>query len=422
MKISIVIVNYNVKYYLDQCLRSVVKAIQVMQAESATDAATEADAAMGDDASDWGAEVIVVDNHSSDGSVEYLSNRYPRERYPMIRIVSSMHNLGFARANNIAIRQSTGKYVLLLNPDTIVGEHVLLDSIRLLDSHADAGALGVKMLNARGVKAMESRRGLPTPLVAFYKMMGFCNRWPEHRVFGRYYMGYLPWNEVCQIEVVSGAYCMMRREAIDKVGLLDEDFFMYGEDIDLSYRILKGGFHNYYLPVSILHYKGESTVKSSFRYVHVFYEAMLIFFRKHYSSMSFLLSVPIKAAIYAKASVALVRMVSERIRKSLGFFTPRKEVSRIYLFVGSPSMLSDCRVIAHNRGLEANYVETEQFTPSRMQCADIVVFDADVMDYEQMLKIMEQGNGGKNRVSMGTYCRAIGKVITDDEILDGDIC
>lgn len=128
----------------------------------------------------------------------------------------------------------------------------------------------MRMIGATGQVAMESRRGLPSPMVAFYKMMGFCARWPKSKVFGRYYMGYLPWDEPAQIEVVSGAFCMLRRQAIEKVGLLDEDFFMYGEDIDLSYRILKGGFHNYYLPVDILHYKGESTEKSSFRYVHVF--------------------------------------------------------------------------------------------------------------------------------------------------------
>lgn len=119
---------------------------------------------------------------------------------------------------------------------------------------------------------------------------------------------------------------MLRRKALDEVGLLDEDFFMYGEDIDLSYRVLKGGYHNYYLPVDILHYKGESTQKSSFRYVHVFYEAMLIFFRKHYSGMTFLLSLPIKTAIYAKALMALVGMLSDRMRKSLGFFAPSAEV------------------------------------------------------------------------------------------------
>ena len=366
---------------------------------------------------DLGVEVIVVDNHSADGSVGYLSKRYPQERYPMIRIVGSTHNLGFARANNMAIRQSSGQYVLLLNPDTIVGEHVLLESVRLLDTYTDAGALGVRMLNAEGKRAMESRRGLPTPLVAFYKMMGFCNRWPKHRIFGKYYMGYLPWDEVCQIEVVSGAYCMMRREAIEKVGLLDEDFFMYGEDIDLSYRILQGGFHNYYLPADILHYKGESTEKSSFRYVHVFYEAMLIFFRKHYSGMSLLLSVPIKTAIYAKASVALLKMVSERVRKSLGFFTPRKEVSRSFLFVGTQTMLDACRKIAQKRGLEAQYVLNSQYNPLEVNGVDVVVFDADDMDYECMLQMLQSSNANKERFGLGTYCQAIGSIITADEVI-----
>lgn len=254
MKLSIIIVNYNVKYYIDQCIRSVLKAIDVVDSERNGNLV----------------EVIVVDNHSADGSVEYLEKRYPKSLYPMLRIVSSVHNLGFARANNLAIRLSKGEYVLLLNPDTIVGEHVLEECLRFMDAHTDAGALGVRMIGATGQVAMESRRGLPSPMVAFYKMMGFCARWPKSKVFGRYYMGYLPWDEPAQIEVVSGAFCMLRRQAIEKVGLLDEDFFMYGEDIDLSYRILKGGFHNYYLPVDILHYKGESTEKSSFRYVHVF--------------------------------------------------------------------------------------------------------------------------------------------------------
>lgn len=161
---------------------------------------------------------------------------------------------------------------------------------------------------------------------------------PAHHRFGHYYMGYLDWNTPAAIEVVSGAFCMLRREALDKVGLLDEDFFMYGEDIDLSYRVLKGGYRNYYLPSLILHYKGESTQKSSFRYVHVFYEAMLIFFRKHNSGMSLLLTVPISAAIYARASVAAFGMLLSKLRKSLGF-TPRREASPRYLFLGSQQML-----------------------------------------------------------------------------------
>ena len=397
MKLSVVIVNYNVKYYVDQCLRSVLRAFAAMQS-----------AVRSGEADDMTAEVIVVDNHSSDGSVEYLQQRYPHSEFPMVRIVSSMHNLGFARGNNIAIRQSQSDYVLLLNPDTIVGEQVLLECVRFMDSHTDAGAVGVRMQNASGKTAMESRRGLPSPMVAFYKMMGFTARFPKSRVFGHYYMGFLPWDEPGQIEVVSGAFCMVRREALKQVGLLDEDFFMYGEDIDLSYRILKGGYHNYYLPLRICHYKGESTEKSSFRYVHVFYEAMLIFFRKHYSGMSVLLSLPIKFAIYAKASVALVKMLSGRVRKSLGFYTKNEQRQPVFVFQGSEEMQRACGEIANRLGLDV-----QQEWDGKGRCCR--VFDADTMSYEEMLILMSQQND--ERVGLGTYSKEMGVIITENEVI-----
>lgn len=401
LKLSVIIVNYNVKYYLDQCIRSVLRAFVWMHTP---------------------AEIIVVDNHSADGSVDYLEKRYPQMLYPMVRFVRSAHNLGFARANNIAIRQSRGEYVLLLNPDTIVGEDALKASVDFMDAHEDAGAVGVRMLGAQGRRAMESRRGLPTPMVSFFKMLGFCNRWPHHRLFGKYYMGYLPWDEPCQIEVVSGAYCMLRRKALDEVGLLDEDFFMYGEDIDLSYRVLKGGYHNYYLPVDILHYKGESTQKSSFRYVHVFYEAMLIFFRKHYSGMTFLLSLPIKTAIYAKALMALVGMLSERMRKSLGFFAPSAEGAQHYVFVGSQEMQDACHDIARRLGLDAEFHDSEvQEDKSEAIWSEkndnVLVLDADSMSYADMLKRMRRLSDMNVNVTLGTYSKEIGKIITDREIL-----
>ena len=401
LKLSVIIVNYNVKYYLDQCIRSVLRAFEEMNTP---------------------AEIIVVDNHSADGSVDYLEKRYPQMLYPMVRFVRSAHNLGFARANNIAIRQSRGEYVLLLNPDTIVGEDALKASVDFMDAHEDAGAVGVRMLGAQGRRAMESRRGLPTPMVSFFKMLGFCNRWPHHRLFGKYYMGYLPWDEPCQIEVVSGAYCMLRRKALDEVGLLDEDFFMYGEDIDLSYRVLKGGYHNYYLPVDILHYKGESTQKSSFRYVHVFYEAMLIFFRKHYSGMTFLLSLPIKTAIYAKALMALVGMLSDRMRKSLGFFAPSAEGAQHYVFVGSLEMQDVCRDIARRLGLDAEFHDSEVLE-DRSEATwsekndNVLVLDADSMSYADMLKRMSRLSDMNVNVTLGTYSKEIGKIITDREIL-----
>lgn len=412
LKLSVIIVNYNVKYYLDQCISSVLRAFEEMKKASSSDSSVNEDVA----------EIIVVDNHSADGSVNYLEKRYPQMLYPMVRFVRSAHNLGFARANNIAIRQSKGEYVLLLNPDTIVGEDALKASVDFMDAHEDAGAVGVRMLGAQGRRAMESRRGLPTPMVSFFKMLGFCNRWPHHRLFGKYYMGYLPWDEPCQIEVVSGAYCMLRRKALDEVGLLDEDFFMYGEDIDLSYRVLKGGYHNYYLPVDILHYKGESTQKSSFRYVHVFYEAMLIFFRKHYSGMTFLLSLPIKTAIYAKALMALVGMLSERMRKSLGFFAPSAEGAQHYVFVGSLEMQDACREIARRLGLDAEFHESEvledksEATWSEKN-DNVLVLDADSMSYADMLKRMRRLSDMNVNVTLGTYSKEIGKIITDREIL-----
>lgn len=276
MKLSIVIVNYNVRDYLEQCLRSVQKALAGIEGE-----------------------VWVVDNHSQDDSVEVL-----RRDYPWVRLIANAENMGFARANNLAIRQSQSDYVLLLNPDTVVEEPTLRGVLDFMDAHPEAGGAGVMMHNADGTVAPESRRGLPTPWVAGLKMLGFTKR---------YYMSHLPWDQPGRIDVISGAFCMLRRKAIDQVGLLDEDFFMYGEDIDLSYRLLKGGWQNWYLPYEITHFKGRSTQKTDFRYVHIFYQAMLIFFRKHYSHLSFLYAIPVKMAIYFRAFIALIDILRKKL-------------------------------------------------------------------------------------------------------------
>ena len=283
-KISVVIVSYNVCRLLDECLKSLQRALDGIDGE-----------------------VFVVDNLSTDGTVETLATRYPD-----VHFIANQENVGFARANNQAIRQSQSEYVLLLNPDTVVFETTIRSSLDFMDAHPQAGGAGVRMLTRDGQPAPESRRAIPTPWVSMLKMLGFTRR---------YYMSHLPWDRPARIEVISGAYCLLRRKALDQVGLLDEDFFMYGEDIDLSYRLLKGGWQNWYLPCDIIHYKGESTQKSSFRYVHVFYQAMLIFFRKHYGHMSLFITLPIKAAIYFRASLALFAMLSDRLRS---FVNPQK--------------------------------------------------------------------------------------------------
>ena len=212
--------------------------------------------------------------------------------------------MGFARANNLAIRQSQSDYVLLLNPDTIVEESTLRGVVDFMDAHPEAGGAGVMMHYEDGTVAPESRRALPTPWVSALKMLGFTKR---------YYMSHLSWDQPGRIEVISGAFCFLRREALNEIGLLDEDFFMYGEDIDLSYRLLKGGWENWYLPYPIIHYKGKSTQKSDYRYVHIFYQAMLIFFRKHYSHLSIFYALPVKVAIYFRAAIALTDLLRKKL-------------------------------------------------------------------------------------------------------------
>jgi len=286
IQLSVIIVNYNVCFFLEQCLHSVEKAFQNLNVET-----------------------FVVDNNSVDDSVLMV-----REKFPWVKVIENKHNSGFSFANNQAIKLSSGKYVLLLNPDTIVEEDTFSKVLSFMDSHDNAGGLGVMMIDGKGNFLPESKRGLPTPKVAFFKIFGLSTLFPKSKLFGRYHLGYLNKNKTHEIEILSGAFMLLRKSALDKVGLLDEDFFMYGEDIDLSYRLIKEGYQNYYYPETrIIHYKGESTKKSSINYVFVFYRAMVIFARKHFSqqnakTFSFLINL----AIYIRAFFALVTRFIKR--------------------------------------------------------------------------------------------------------------
>jgi O-antigen biosynthesis protein len=287
MKLSIIIVNYNVQYFLENCLRTT---------EIAADKLGEC-------------EIFVVDNNSVDGSMKMV-----KELFPSVIRIENKDNVGFSKANNQAIRQSKGEFVLLLNPDTVVEEDTFLSCYNFMKAHPKAGGLGVSMVDGRGIFLPESKRGLPTPDVAFYKIFGLSALFPKSKRFGKYHLGYLSNDETNEIDVLSGAYMWLRKETLDKIGLLDETFFMYGEDIDLSYRITLGGYKNYYFSEArIIHYKGESTKKSSINYVFVFYKAMIIFARKHFSQKNAkLFSFLINLAIYLRASIAvLVRFIKQ---------------------------------------------------------------------------------------------------------------
>lgn len=258
-------------------------------------------------------EVFVVDNDSKDDSIDHIREKYS-ENHPELRIIENKENVGFSKANNQAINASKSKYILLLNPDTVVSEDTFEKTVEFFEKNHNAGGLGVYMIDGKGNFLPESKRGLPIPSVAFYKIFGLSNLFPKSKRFGQYHQGHLDKNQNHKVDVLSGAFMMMRSKALDNVGLLDEDFFMYGEDIDLSYRITQGGYDNHYFAdTKIIHYKGESTKKSSINYVFVFYKAMVIFAKKHFAKGNAnLFSLLIHLAIYLRAGIAILLRVTKK--------------------------------------------------------------------------------------------------------------
>ena len=287
MDLSVIIVNYNVQYFLEQALWSVRKAVVGLSAE-----------------------IFVVDNQSSDGSVAMV-----RACFPEVRLIANEKNSGFSVANNQAIREARGKYILLLNPDTVVQEDTFRKCFLFMEQHSEAGALGVKMIDGAGQFLPESKRGFPSPFVAFCKTFGLSQLFPKSRTFNRYHLGFLDADQTHEIDVLAGAFMWLRAAALQEVGLLDEAFFMYGEDIDLSYRIVQGGWKNYYLPTTtIIHYKGESTKRGSLNYVRTFYQAMIIFAKKHFKgSQAWLFIGMLRAAIYFRAFLTLLNNGLQKI-------------------------------------------------------------------------------------------------------------
>jgi len=401
MKLSVIIVSYQVRHYLAQCLDSLQRALKDLESE-----------------------VIVVDNHSSDDTVAYIRNNYS-----WVRVIANNHNLGFAKANNIALRLAKGEYVLFVNPDVVVAENTVKECVDVLAEHPETGALGVCMLNRDGTRALESRRGIPTPMTAFYKMSGLCKIYPKSRRFGRYYMGWLPWDVPVEIEIVSGAFTMLRTSVMREMNGYDEEYFMYGEDIDLSYRLLKAGYKNLYLPNTILHYKGESTHKSSFRYVHVFYEAMLIFLQKHFGQLSVLLTIPIKLAIYVRALGALVKMSVHRLKKMLGFTIRPRRKQPVYVCVGNQDMLDMCKEKIDEKAYEGVYVmcnattlpsghssQSERLLSEYPDKDIVVVYDTASYSYADIFDIfMSTANPN---MTIGFYYADKNIIITPNEIVE----
>ena len=280
MELSVIIVSFNVKDFLRQCL------------SSAEIASGKIDC-----------EIFVVDNNSVDGSVEMVKSEFPN-----VKLLINKTNSGFSAANNQAIKKSVGRFVLLLNPDTIVEKDTFSKCIDFMNNHLDAGAMGVRMVNGEGRFLAESKRALPDPGTAFFKIFGFAFLFPKSQTFNRYYLPHIDSREASLTEVISGAFMFIRREALNKTGFLDEDFFMYGEDIDLSYRLLQTGYNNYYFPqIGIVHFKGKSTARNSYKDILLFYKAMRIYVRKHAIEGKYRSFLPIIiSAVYFREAFALI--------------------------------------------------------------------------------------------------------------------
>jgi O-antigen biosynthesis protein len=289
MILSVVIVNYNVKEFLEQCLNSTLKASEGIETE-----------------------IFVVDNNSVDGSQSMLQAKFAN--LPQLHFIFNTVNFGFGKANNQALRLCRGKYILVLNPDTLLSEDTLQKMIAFMKTDETIGAAGCKLLNADGTFQLSCRRTFPSPEVSFYKIIGLSRLFPMSKRFARYNLTYLSTEETYEIDALMGAFIFLRREILESVGLFDETFFMYGEDLDWCYRMKQVGWKIFYYPgTQIIHYKGESAKKMSFNYVVQFYEAMLIFVRKYYHSSKWFEAILV-FGIYARAILAVLRRIVETLK------------------------------------------------------------------------------------------------------------
>jgi len=369
MQLSVIIVNYQVKYFLELCLHSAEKALRGLDAE-----------------------VIVVDNHSADDSLAYL-----RPRFPRVRFLANDENLGFARANNQALKQARGEVILFLNPDTILPEDIATKCLAFLAATPGIGGLGVRMIDGSGHFLKESRRGFPTPWVGFCRLSGLAALFPRSRAFSGYYLGYLPIDTAHPAPVLSGACLWMRRAILDEIGAFDEQFFLYAEDIDLSYRIEQAGYTNYYNPaVTIVHFKGESTRKD-IRYVRQFYRAMRQFRQKHFNKgLPAFFNLGIQGAIQMRAGLAGIGRLLRRDPQTTSGHLPSSDgdnpatspnCTKRIRFAGDPAETARVRSILAARG--AAFAEDGQVGGDGQKAGDLLLCEGAGFSFREGIAQLE---------------------------------
>ena len=365
MLLSIIIIQYNAPSFTEQCLCSVEAACK-----------------------DLDVEVLVVDNASTTGHADYLT-----KRFPFIQLVLNTRNTGFAKANNQALQIAKGKYVLFLNPDTLLPENALQNCITFFERNEHAGAIGLRMIDGSGRFLPESKRAFPSPLVSLYKLVGLAAIFPRSSLFNKYALGNLPDDGIHAVDVLSGACMMVRKTLLDSTGGFDEQFFMYAEDIDLSYRLQQQGFTNYYLGnTTIIHFKGESTQKQNLRYIRLFYTAMLLFVRKHYTGLStLLLQIILQLTITVKS---LFFWVMQPFRQVSSLFKQKKKsIAKTFALVGDVTGIQEaihiiqqqCFVTHHTRMLQPH----DLLVPSKI-AEEETVFCCGSFTYLEAIALLQQ--------------------------------
>lgn len=352
MQLSVIILNYNVRYFLEQCVLSVQNALESIDGE-----------------------IIVIDNNSLDDSCDMM-----RQRFPNVRLIRNKENLGFPKGNNIGVAHAQGEYVCILNPDTVVAEDTFTKVLQFAKKQSDLGIVGVKLIDGTGNFLPESKRVVPTPFVAFTKVTGLYKIFPKSRIFGQYYAQHLDENENGEVEILVGAFMFMKRDLYQQVSGFDEDCFMYSDDIDLSYRVLKEGKSNYYFhETTVIHYKGESTIKDGI-YMKRFQEAMQFFYKKHFAA-SVVFSLFMKAGIVFFSFVKMFQGQPKlRIRpKSFIFYSSNKEIAN------KLSLIFQNKVSFHDLKTEKMVISSSVKRETETE----IMLDNEFISFKECIRFME---------------------------------
>ena len=360
MQLSVIILNYNVRYFLEQCVLSVQNALKAIDGE-----------------------IIVIDNNSSDYSCAMM-----KQRFPNVKLIQNNENLGFPKGNNIGVAQAQGEYICILNPDTVVAEDTFVKILNFVTSSAieknNLGVLGCKLIDGTGKFLPESKRGIPTPWVAFTKITALYKLVPNSRTFGKYYAQHLNENQTGKVDILVGAFMFLKRDLYLEVGGFDEECFMYSDDIDLSYRILQKGKSNFYFhETTVIHYKGESTIKDE-TYMNRFQEAMNFFYKKHFKSSLFF-------SLFMKMGIVFFSLVKLFQGKSSRSFGVKIAPKSYLLYSGNEKLVDKLRLVLQKKVLFHD-LKTEKMVISSLvkdKEAVEIILDNDSISFKECISILE---------------------------------